>query len=473
MLETILLKKSNRAAVMLVACVVFFLYKFNDISRPYFWDEMAGYMSGVIYMLDHGISILPSAIPANMSYGHPLLLHCIMASIATVFGSSVEVMHTSTMIFTVALAYGTYLLAYTLSKNHVIAMMAFLLCLAQPVVIAQSTQVLLETFLALCFVYAIYFHARERYGLSVLFATMAVMTKETGMVILIAFIVNHALSFLAGDRDRKTTIWLCLIYAIPFIVFAAFLVIQKQTYGWYLNPVNVGKSKLELASMLQKIWDYPVEFTFIDQGRFFYSIILASAIAWYLARKGMLKLPYDRNIMLILVFCAGFTVFSSIADALERYFLSLIPFAVILFATAVWSFGKINRMMPIVLLIAGLACNFLYIDNGKRYEESDMSYRHLVKTSSQAFDYVNSGAFRHDTIGFAFPLMYAPLDPRFGYYKERHFVPDTGFSDRSTYFIYCSPGNLDWNPPDTLRLKSVREFRSGYSRALIYKKITF
>jgi 4-amino-4-deoxy-L-arabinose transferase-like glycosyltransferase len=463
----------NRLFIIVSAFAVFVAYKFNDIFLPYFWDEMAGYMSGVIYMLDHRISLLPSAVPAELSYGHPLMVHFIMANVASVFGCTPASMHITTLLFAFFMAFGTYLLAWSLTKNYTVAIIAYILCLAQPVVLAQSTQVLLEMFLALTFVYAIYFYTRQKYIYSVFFCVLAVLTKETGLVMAIAFMVQHSIDLMIR-KDRKKWLYLSLLYLLPFLVFAGFILVQKSTYGWYLNPVNVGKSKLEIGSMVQKIWDYPLEFTFINQGRFVLSFFMFLALIWYVIKhKRIGAVVYQPAMMLIIVFCFGFIVFSSIADALERYFLSLIPFAMILFAVSIWSFRQVRPIVPVIILAVCLLFNFLYIDNGKKYADADMSYRHLVKTNQMVFDHINSGAFKGETIGFSFPLLYAPQDTRFGYFKQKNFISDSTFSDKSKYFIFCSPGNLDWNIPDTLEIKPVIEFRSGYSRALIYKKISF
>ncbi len=461
----------NRMVIILMAFIVFVIYKFNDIFLPYFWDEISGYMIGVLYLLDHGISILPSAIPPEASYGHPLLVHVVMASIAKVFGSSVAVMHTTTLIFTFFLAYGTYLLAYSLSKNYAISIFSYLLCLVQPIVIAQSTQVLLEIFLAMTCVYAVYFYTKEKYVLSAFFCVLSVLTKETGIVLPIAFMVQHFME-LMRTRDSKKWLYLSVLYSIPIIVFGCFLLIQKQTHGWYLNPVNTGKAKLAIGSIIQKIWDYPLEFTFVNQGRFALSIVLFVAIVTYLFREFKTSTwCYNRNIMQILVFCFGFSIFSSIADAIERYFLVLIPFAVILFSAAIWYVRNLHRALPFVLLCGCIAVSFLYIDNGKKYTDVDMSYRHLVKTSVMVFDYMNSGEFAHDTIDFVFPLTYAASDARYGYFKTKRFISGWGSINNSNYFIYISPGRIDSNPPDTLQLTVIKEFRSGYSKALVYKKI--
>lgn len=459
----------NPLLFMLPAWLLVFVFKYSDLFLPYYWDEMAGYMSGIIYMCDNGISLMPSAVPASMSYGHPLLMHVVMAGIMKVFGSSPFIMHLSTLVFTYLLSLGVYLLVYELSKDRTHGLFAFLILLAQPVVLALSTQVLLETFLTMHTVFSILFYIRRQYLLSVLFCVFGILTKETGLVLAIALFVHTVLGIIsAADSEQKLK--RILIFSLPFAVFGGFLLLTKQSFGWYLNPVNVGKSKLEAASMLQKIWDYPLEFTFINQGRYVYSIVLIAAIMLYLMSRRSDKFRGSMNEVLMIIFSFGFILFSSIADSLERYFLMLIPAAAWIFALAIRSFGRYHQSVPYLLLGCGLIANVLNLESSRRYTETDMGYRHVVRTNRAIFDYVNSGEFRNDTIAFAFPFQYAAADPRFGYYQNKQFTADTSFAESTVYKVYTRPGNMDWNPPDTSKYLKVREFTSGFSGSFLFKK---
>lgn len=457
------------AGFMVLAWVAVIAYKFNDLFLPYYWDEMAGYMSGILYMADHGISLLPSAVPPQMSYGHPLLLHVCMAAVLKLFGAQPFVMHSVTMLFTLLLSAGTYLLAFQVSRNRLTAMLAFLIFISQPVILAQSTQVLLEMFLCMHTVFAILFYLRKQYWPAILFCTAGILTKETGLVLAIAFFA-HILLELMLAADKKALYKRLLMFSMPFLVFAGFLMLTNWSFGWYLNPVNVGKSKLEFASMLQKIWDYPLEFTFVNQGRYYYTILLLLSLVLLFAGKAHKAARGNMDVVLLIVYCFGFLLFSSIADALERYFLLLMPFAALVFAMSVASFRRYNRYLPLVLCAGGIGFGLLHLESSKRYTEVDMGYRHMIRTNQSVFNYVNSHLYSNDTIGFAFPFQYAPADPRFGYYKEKHFTSDTSFSISCAYKVYTSPGNMDWNPPDTARYTLVKSFHSGYSGAYLYKR---
>ncbi len=463
-------KARNRWTIILVLFIAFTAFKWQDVALPYFWDEMAGYMSGVVYMDDHGISLLPSAVPADLSYGHPLLMHATMACVAELFGNTPTVMHCTTLLFTFLLALGVYFLALQLGLRPMAAVFAYTIFLFQPIVIAQSTQVLLEVFLALHTVYAILFYLRKQYVLSAVFTVFAVLTKETGLVLAIALMGAVIVEFIKERNFKEFTIKF-LLFDMPFLVFAAFLIIQEATYGWYLNPTNVGKTNPELQSMIQKLWDYPLEFGFKDQGRIAFTlvVIVAGIVAIRKPQKSWFTLTPAT--IVISLFLSGFVLFSCIADAHERYMLSLFPFISILFASSILHLTHRDLKFAPLILILCLNSNLLNLDNGKRYRDSDLSYRDMVKTNVDVFNFVNSGAFKEDTISWAFPLKLAPTDKRFGYFDSLKFIADTTFKPYASYKVYCSPGNIDWNPPDTNIYELVKGFNSSYSVSGLYRKM--
>lgn len=430
--------------VILLGMSAFVMLKIPDLSLPYFWDEMAGYMSCVIQMWDHGISVLPSAVPAELSYGHPLLMHTCLALAGKVFGMEPVVMHAMVLFFTLMLSLGVYLLAKELSHGDTTTgLLAFFVFLVQPIVFAQSTQVVLEVFLAMHVVYAIYFHLRKNYLLSMLFTVFAVLTKETGLVLVIAMLCEAVYRLLIKDQinEQKSKL---LFYLVPVLVFVTYLQVTKEAFGWYLNPVNVGKSKLNLGSMLQKIWDYPLEFSFKDQGRWAYTLLFVLAL--FLPGSAIRKFRFNirSRVVLILIYVFGFVLFSSVADTLLRYFLNLIPWVAVWFAMAYAPAFKHNPLLLSALLLVCAFISYQNLNPGDKNRDTDMSYVDMVRTNQAVIEHLNNGEFEEDTVGFVFPLNWAVVDPRFGYYEQLRFVPDTSFKAISGYKVFCKPGNMDW-----------------------------
>ncbi|MDP2175082.1 MAG: glycosyltransferase family 39 protein [Bacteroidota bacterium] len=456
--------KSIKFILLPLACLIFAISKISDLQLPYFWDEIAAYMNGVIYMLDNGISLLPSAVPPEMSFGHPLFLHAFLASVAKVFGYSIPLMRGTVLFCSLLLAIGVFVLARKNSNNYLSALIAVVILLAQPIVFAQSTMILLELLLTLLVVYAILFYTNNQHILAALMASLAVLTKETGVVLAIALMVQVIVDFYIA-KDRRKLKNLLLIYSFPFLVFLVFLIIQKNTYGWYLNPANLGATKLTLKSMLQKTWDYPIEIVFIDQGRYVYSIIL---LLFLILKSKFIKFRYNRLSSIMIVFILGFMAFSSIAHTLERYFIVLMPFAAILFAQAITYFEKWHISLVILILGVSLTSNWLHRNNGKKFSDVDISYRQHIKVNQDLMNYINSGVFKNDTLGFSFPLKEAAIDSRFGYLQEKNFHSDLFFTNGLKYYVYTSPGNFENNPPDTAILKEFKSFKSELAKGMIY-----
>ena len=157
-LNQLLQQPKYRFLFLAALSICFFLLRYNDAHLPFFWDELNAYVKGSIYMADHKVSLLPSAVPAYISFGHPLLLLFINALWVKIFGFSPFVFHSLSIIITLLTAFGCYLLATQIAKNYTIGIITFVIFLFQPIVVAQSTQVLLEMLLTCNIVFAILFY---------------------------------------------------------------------------------------------------------------------------------------------------------------------------------------------------------------------------------------------------------------------------------------------------------------------------
>lgn len=461
------LRKNLFKIVAILCLLIFSMFKYQDLFLPYFWDEMAAYSNAVLYMLDHKISLLPSSVPPEISFGHPLLLPFLLAVVCKVFGYSIPLMHGLILLISLLLAYGTFLLVKLISKSNVIALISMIILLFQPVFYAQSTLVLLEVFLTLNIIYALYFYIKGNVFIASIFVCMAVLTKETGLVIAIVFLVFPLFDFVINKNKEKFGLKI-VIALLPIAVFAAFLLAQKSAYGWYLNPYNLNATKLSIKSIFQKTWDYSIEFSFIDQGRFIWStVLILSTIVYFGKIRWSIK---EKSSLLIFIFTFGFVLFSSIAHCLERYFIVLMPFVSFLFATAVYRFAKISKFIPYIIVLIGFFVQLNDMTDSKKFSDVNLSFKDHIKSNQLLFDYINSGQYNEDTFSFSFPLKQASIDARVGYVKQFNFHSDILFIKNYKYQIYCQPGNYDSFKPDTTKYSLYKEFKKGGSRSMIYVK---
>lgn len=466
-LESLLTKFQNRTLFLLGLSVCFCVLRYTDAHLPFFWDELNAYIKGAIYMADHKLSLLPSAVPADISFGHPLLLMFINAFWVKVFGFSPFTFHALAIIITLLTALGSYLLATEISKSYTTGILAFIVFLFQPIVVAQSTQVLLEMLLTCTIVFALYFHIRGKFLYSVLCATLAVLTKETGLVLAIALPSALVMRYLFVERS-SLFLKAMILHLIPFLVFAAFLVIQKQTYGWYLNPNNLNATKIEFNSITQRAWDYSLKFVWLKQGRWFLSVISLVYLVVLIANR-KLKSRLNATIAVILVFSFGFMIFSSIASCLHRYFLVMMPIVSVTFAITLYRINEYKKNLGLLLLIIGLGLNLYFLDDKTQNSEVNLSYRNQVEVNKQLFDYLNQPKFENKKVKLDFPIFEATKDYRYGYALPKSYQA-ISFNENvmADCYVYTIPGNSSSqsNIGDSLILDRIINIHSA--SAFIY-----
>ncbi len=459
----------NRYLFLFAASIGFFALRFSDAQLPFFWDEMHVYVQGVIYMFDNKISLLPSAVPDYISFGHPLLLFFINALWAKLFGFSPLAFHSLSILITLSTALGSYLLASQITKNHVIGILAFVIFLFQPIVIAQSTQVLLEMLLTCTIVFAVLFYLKGQFVYSVIATSLAVLTKETGLVLAIALPLSLIIRYVFFDKSKlliKGFIW----YLIPFVVFTAFLIIQHQTFGWYLNPNNLGGTKITFNSITQKWWDYSLGFVWLKQGRWFLTLVsILFFVSFIIKNKNKIRL--SNSIILLLVFSFGFMLFSSIASCLHRYFLVMMPIVSLAFAIVIFRVDEIKKYVGVVLLVIGLALNLYFLNDNTQNSEVNLSYRNQIKVNVLLFNYLNQPEFAGKKVKLGFPIALATQDSRFGYPMPINYEMVDFSEDRAAnYYVFTKPGNWSDVGGQTDSLTLMHKITVNNATALIFLK---
>src|SRR6188508_3339693 len=82
-------KKYIPLAGFLVVVIVFIYFKLQHLPLPYFWDEAWVYAPAVNHLYQHKLSLLPDAMPVDLSRGHPPLFHFLAACWQKLFGASI------------------------------------------------------------------------------------------------------------------------------------------------------------------------------------------------------------------------------------------------------------------------------------------------------------------------------------------------------------------------------------------------
>ena len=155
---------------------------------PHFWDEAWVYSPAIKSMAGGDLSIFPNAIPLELSRGHPLLYHFLAATWVKLLGESNLVLHAFAIALSILTLLAVFSLVESVLKNRWVAVSTVLLVMSQPMFITQSFMVYPEMLLTLTLILALIFYYHEKVRLFQLCLVGLFLTKESGLVYVLAFI---------------------------------------------------------------------------------------------------------------------------------------------------------------------------------------------------------------------------------------------------------------------------------------------
>lgn len=447
--------------LLIIGCVVFVGLKWQDLSLPMYWDEIGVYGPGILFMLDHGISLLPEGLDPELSRGHPLLFYFLFASWSKIVGYSLLKLHFLALIITLSLFVSVFYISKKISPDLSALLMTFYL-MAQGAVFAQSVLALPEMLLSLEILWALYFFSQKRYTGYFIWASLALLTKESALVLPIACASWHIWLFIRKKEDfqLKTLLFACL----PVAPYIGFLLIQKQTHGWYFFPYHMELVNMNSTEILKKLGDYMI-WLFIDQGRFGITFLCLFSLGLIHYKKAPLQNPL---LSLFLIFGGGFLAFGALNVYMDRYLMTLFP---ILTITGAYFLGQL-KLKGLVQVGVGVALigMSLFLSSQETFRfDVDMNYRDYVWVQKEATEYLEKHVPAQEAFLANFPLFNGFQDPRFGFAKDTlHNTAWVVHNDSMNYSALLVPPDFAKSLPKKGELKKV--FEKGYSKVEIYVK---
>lgn len=402
-----------------VILAVFTAVKIPALSVPLFWDEVGVYGAAGLYMHDHTLSMLPASLPPELSRGHPLLYTFLQATWYTIFGDSVIGGHIGNLMISLMLMLSVwYIIGKCITRRA--ALIAVCLLAVQPIFFAQSVMVLPEVLLTLCMLWALYFWTTNSYIGFAIFATLAILTKETA-VILPAVAIVHVL--LTQKWRNRMSVRMVVGIIFPWLIFGLFLLIQKMQNGWYFFPYHGDNIKLVLPLMLDLLEKY-ARFIFIEQGRIVLSGICALAIGIFLWNK-QFRIPHF--LLLLLIWCTAGVAINCISFYLDRYVLFVLVGGILIASAFIDQLISQHRAfllcLPVGLIVGSV---FMYGNPWEKREpglpneeyftyDSDMLYVSYAENMRQMIQETIDAADTVQAYYANWPITSAIMDTRYGY----------------------------------------------------------
>ncbi len=377
--------------VLITVLLIFALFKIPNLLLPFYWDESSPYVPAVRQMYHNGLSLLPNALDANLSRGHPLFLHFFFALWITIFGNSNFALHACALFISLLFLITIYETGLRLFNQRV-AVLALLLIATYVPFFVQSSFVLPEVLVAFLAFLSIGLYVKEKYLLSTLTLTALFFTKESGMIV--GFVMGT--DALIALFNSKTEIRKRLIRLLPVTIagffIGLFFIIQKLLRGWYVFPFHTDSVLLKWDAIWDRFGTGVIHADFCMNSEYIlflallvYSVIflvknksiknitplslaVLIVIAWFMETSRIIRLDGKGSIYYIGTYLIFFTFIilylrllfffakkEFLASHVERRFVILIG----LFILCLSLFSSVLVFIPRYVLANGIAALFL------------------------------------------------------------------------------------------------------------------
>ncbi|MBX2908217.1 MAG: glycosyltransferase family 39 protein [Chitinophagales bacterium] len=428
-----------------IILLVFVFFKLQDISLPYFWDELGVYAPGALKMIDNqSIGVLPINLEPEYSRGHPLFFVFSQAVWMNIFGQSVVSGHSFSILLGVLTLIATYFTSNNLFDKRT-ALFATTLLAVQPIFYALAGLILPEMMLALFVLLSVWAIIRQRWFLFFILSSVAIMIKESAIVLpALAAMVVFADAF-KSEKFFSLQNTIKMFFALgSLLVFGIFLLIQKEQNGWYFFPLHINLMEHSAINTYYKVKQICDE-VFYRQGRIYLSLLLfILPVFFYLKNRNFSNIE-KRSYFIVGLFFLLCLAFAALNFYLMRYMLLMIPLIVIM---AVHELIKVSDLLgnrKKWLLIAapasiGIAIAAIYTmdstKNGGYLGDADMSYKHVIMVEQQAISWVEQQPWATEKIGANFPIFQGIRDVRNGYLSKHPIIYSENAIDTVKYGVF-------------------------------------
>ena len=449
---------SSVAMLWILAWVVLAAMHGPYLTLPYFWDELGQFVPQTLDLYNEGRWIPVHTLPNVHPPGVEALLALVWIAIR---GPSIVPARLLMLAIAAFGVVGSFLLAIRLSRRAagLPGFAAFLLLLASPLFYTQSMMVQLDMPAMVFSVWALLYFLDGRLRVSVTMATLAVLMKETAVVLPVVL----GAWLIVKDRNWRRAAW----YLLPCAALATWILIVWRATGhplgdpgfsqynaWYsLHPV-----RLIFALMRRIYYLFVAEFRWIGTAGLIY--------AW--RKTGWLRTPeWAVAGTYAVAHTAVVTAFGG--AVLERYLCPVLP---ILFAASAIAWmsleGRLRVIVPGVAVFGSLLSMVWYPSYPFPYE-NNLAMMDFVKIQQATADYLASEP-DIKIVATAWPLTDAILHPGLGYVtKPIQAVELHDFRAANLRNALDQPVdalivyNRDWNPRGSYRSYSlIRQFLERY-----------
>lgn len=400
---------------LLLIIIILIVIKIPHLNLPFFWDEAWSYAPAVEKMYHAGPSLLPGKILDWFTRGHPLLFYFLSSLWLKIFGTSLIAVHSFPLLLSVLLLISIFYLGKII-YNEALGLISVLLFAVQSIFLTQSAMLLPEILMTLLSVLTIIGYISKKPMIEIIFGSLLVMTKETGIVLILCILLHRLIFYFLIERkniDFLKIIKQLIISSIPLLVITIFFIIQKIKMGYFFYPEHMGMLTLNLSSIINKfisIFNYMA----IRQSRNVLTFITILTILYLLLKRKHLEIDW-KPVGFILLFIFFYILFSAVNFFTIRYTLSIIPLYLIICDYIILSVIKKYKIVSFVVFILIILFPFIYTVKTRNSSDNTLGYINNVKVHKQVVEFCEKKNWYDTGISTHFLMTFNLKNPFLGY----------------------------------------------------------
>jgi 4-amino-4-deoxy-L-arabinose transferase-like glycosyltransferase len=466
------LEKNGYLIFLFILSAVFVIVQFSRLKLPCFWDEAWSYMTAIYKMFEKGPTIIVTNFLSDFSKGHPLLFYFLFSSWMKLFGPDLFFLKMLSLLISLIFIFSIYVVGNNLFNKET-GFWGAIIMMVQPVFVAQSTMILPEILLALLILFSIYYYLKKKYYLSVLFTTLAVLTKETAIVASGALII-HFLFINKNEifrfRFSKNLIFTIVLLFFPIIVLVTHFILLKIKFGWFFYPYHISYIDFHLKSLVDKFYSI-FKYIFIFHNRIWLSFAFIISLFIVIIKRQRFNI---KSISLISLFIALFLIFSAINFFTNRYILSILPFIIMIFIFFIIEATKNRKTIKNIILFL-LSTIFIYTTFTKmQCNDNTLGYEKVIEVNKKAVEFCEKNKLQAKYIACHFLMIYYLNYNYLGYLsdKDHNFLHIQDKVDKNTDYVIVSNIEFDdyWKQVyDTTHFELIKRFENKLAWTEIYR----
>jgi 4-amino-4-deoxy-L-arabinose transferase-like glycosyltransferase len=405
---------SDRAFMGLVLLALL-LFKIPQLALPCFWDEGWSYMPAILKMAETGPMLFSDPRYTELFRGHPLLFYDTAALWIMLFGRSFVAMRILPMVISMLLLIVMFRFA---RKNfgRKTAMIAVGFMLIQSVFLAQSSMMLPEMLLALLSLLTLDAFLSGKKSLYILWATLLLFTKETGIVLTLLCLVITICKF----RWRKEPDpFMSFIRSgwhlfLPLGLIALFFIIQKVIMGWFFFPEHIEMIRFSVPVVFDRLKGYS-SFLYIGFGRNLLTFGALAALIYAVVRKVRIDKKELEIVWILLSFMVIYILFLSINFYSPRYLLSVLPVFILLCVFIITRSAESKPLIGYCAFLVLFANNIWFTWNFRQDGDDNLGFADALEVHRQAVGFCDAQQWQQKNLATHFLLRFYLTHPEAGY----------------------------------------------------------